>query len=184
MGRRKRMVDTSVPEEDIDYGPSRSDKRTVKRALQVRLENIGYSLTKLSQPALEGLELGDTLEREIEVLGRVTTGSVVPRQRRRVAGLLRDYDLDVLERRIEIAAGRHESQPGTYYRLERLRDALLGDASDAALAALFDANPQLERQPLMRAIHAAKREKPGGDRRAYRALFRYLKEQGLGEVEG
>ena len=181
MAKRKRMVDTSQPEHEVEVGPSRSERRAVRKDAQARLEAVGLALTRLTPAALAGLQLGEELGDEVRRLAELGPGSALARQRRRVAGLLRHLDLDALEREVAEAGGATAQRADTSHRLERARRELI-DGGDAALAELLDAHPSLDRQRLRQAVRAAQREvardEPG---KRYRELFQLLKELGVGE---
>jgi ribosomal 50S subunit-associated protein YjgA (DUF615 family) len=100
MARRKRMIDTSVPEEEVDPASSRTKQRAVRKDLQERLESLGAALAKLPPKKLAPFELGEELEREIISFASMRKGSALARQRKRVAGLLRPLDLDAIEARL------------------------------------------------------------------------------------
>lgn len=179
MAKRRRMIDTSVPEDELEARPSRSEKRALQRDLQTRLETLGLRLTTLTERALTSLDLGEATEREVRLLATLTSGSALSRQRRRVAALLRSPDLEETERRIEEAAGENTRSRASTYRLERLRRELL-DGGDEALSRLFETHPGLPRQQLRKAVRAARREAEGGATgRHFRALFQLLKELAL-----
>ena len=99
MGRRSRrkMIDTSVPEEDVEVGDSRTKARTELRQHQERLESIAVRLASLTEERRKKLDLGEALERELTAMANHRKGSALARQRRLVAKLLRAADLDALE---------------------------------------------------------------------------------------
>ncbi len=178
MAKRSRMVDTSTGEFDGEQKPSRSEQRIERKALQARLEALGYRLTRLSTGDLAKLDLGEELEREVAALATVRVGSARARQRRRVAGLLRAFDLDAFEERVEQAAGATAQDPAAN-RLERLRKRLM--QSDDALSELCDEHPGLDRQRVRQAVRAARAEAETGTMtRRFKALYQLLKELGLG----
>lgn len=183
MGKRKRMVDTSVPEHEIEVGLSRKRKRVARHELQARLEGMGERLAGLSDEARAKLELSDELETELARLREMGFGSSLPRQRRRVAGFLREMDLDDLERRLDEVAGKTQRPSLESSRLEALRRKLVEGGEDA-LTELFAKHPALDRQRLNQAVRAARREAASGEQtKRYRQLFKLLKELGLGKDE-
>ena len=182
MAKRRRMVDTSVPEHEEVVGASRGEKRAVNKDRQARLEAVALRLTILTPRALTSLDLGEDIESEVRLLISLSAGqrSALVRQRRRVASLLRPLDLDETERRVEEAAGATAQTRASTDRLERLRRQLLEDG-DGVLARLFEEHPELDHQRLRQAVRAARREAEGGSTgRHFKRLFQIMKELGLG----
>ncbi|MAQ13965.1 MAG: hypothetical protein CMN30_04115 [Sandaracinus sp.] len=101
MAKRKRMVDTSVREEDIELGQSRTKARKERKDLQSRLEALAMRLAKTPPHIVAGLDLGVEAEREIAQLASQKKGSALARQRKRVGGVLRTMDLDEIEAALE-----------------------------------------------------------------------------------
>ena len=99
--KRSRMIDTSVPEEEVEVGLSRTKRTAERKDLQARLETLGKRLAKLPVERLQALDLDEVLEREVKLLATTKKGSGLARQRKRVAGLLRPLDLDELEAKLD-----------------------------------------------------------------------------------
>lgn len=173
------MVDTNVPEHEELVGDSRTKKRVERKGLQSRLEALGNRLAGLPLRVLVSLELGEELEADVRMLSTLESGSALTRQRRRVAGYLRELDLDALDQRIEDAV--NGISQNTVHRLERLRRELM-EGGEAAIEALCEAHPDLDRQRLGQAARAARREaEAGAPGRRYKLLFQVLRELGLGQ---
>lgn len=182
MGKRKRMVDTSVPEHEVEVGPSRKRQRAARLDLAARLESMGARLAALSVGGRAKLELGEELEAELAILRNMGFGKALPRQRRRVAGFLRALDLDDLERRLEEVEGKMQRPSAVSGRLEALRRELV-EGGDEALTALFTRHPTLDRQRVGQAVRAARREAAAGEgRKRFKQLYALLAELGLGDV--
>jgi ribosome-associated protein len=66
------------------------------------------------------------------------------------------------------------------HRLEALREQLVGEDGDAALSALLDQHPGIDRQHLRSLIRQARIEQasPNKPPKAFREIFRVLKELG------
>ncbi|MEM6958194.1 MAG: DUF615 domain-containing protein [Myxococcota bacterium] len=103
MGRKRKMIDTSIDEADEEVPLSRTKQRALRKDLQGRLDGIAKRLAKLRREEIEALGLGEDVAREVALLAKMRVGSSFARQRRRVAGLLRDVDLDALEANLERA---------------------------------------------------------------------------------
>lgn len=105
MGKRKKpMIDTSTVEEEEEVGPSRTMIRQEAKLEQNRREALAMMLSKLHDPALVKLDLGENVEKEVRTLKRLKNGSALARQRRRVASSLRHLELDEIEQRITVAS--------------------------------------------------------------------------------
>jgi len=91
------MIDTSVPEEEEAVGPSRTDARKERKAMQARLERLAVRLAAVPLDQLPRFGLDEPAAKAIAELASTKRGSALARQRRRVAGLLRSMDLDALE---------------------------------------------------------------------------------------
>jgi ribosomal 50S subunit-associated protein YjgA (DUF615 family) len=95
------MVDTSIPEEDVEVGPSRTDARKERKAHQARLETLATRLAALPSERLPAFELDEPTAKAVLQLANTRKGSALARQRRHVAKLLRPFDLDALEARLD-----------------------------------------------------------------------------------
>lgn len=91
------MIDTSIAEEDVEVGPSRTDARKERKAHQARLETLATRLADLPPDRLARFELDEPTAKAVVELANTKRGSALARQRRRVAKLLRPLDLDAIE---------------------------------------------------------------------------------------
>jgi ribosome-associated protein len=172
---RKRLIDTSVPEEHEEVGPSRTRKRAARKRTQADLDAMTQRLSELAPRHLPHLGLDPLLLEELGTLERTPRGNGLVRQRRRIAGLLRAYDLEALGEKVEELAGASGPTAQTH-RLERWRTRLL-DEGDGGLAEFLAEYPAADRQRLRHAIRAAVTEAAGAKSMQHRKkLFRLLKE--------
>ncbi len=100
MGRRKKKLFDTTAEEEFDDRPSRTKLRAERKDLQSRLESLAVKLAKVVPERREVFAFDEVTERELGVLAKMRPGSAMARQRKRVAGLLRHLDLDVVERHL------------------------------------------------------------------------------------
>ena len=98
--RGRNMIDTSVAEEDVEVGESRSKARKELKAHQARLEELATRLAGLSPERRKAFELDEPTEKAVALLATTKKGSALARQRRAVAKLLRLLDLDAIEARL------------------------------------------------------------------------------------
>jgi len=168
--------------DDEDYGPSRTQQR--REALAV-LELAGQ-LAELPPSRLARLELPDDVLREIDNTRRITSHVARKRQLAFLAKVMRRYDeADFASVRAELGENREKQRQETaaMHRLEALREQLVGEDGDAALSTLLDRHPAIDRQHLRSLIRQARIEQatPNKPPKAYREIFRVLKELGQAE---
>jgi ribosomal 50S subunit-associated protein YjgA (DUF615 family) len=105
MGRkRNRMIDTSVPEQEVEVGRSRTKARAELKDHQARLESLATQLATLPPERRRAFEFGKELDEAVALLASSKKGSALARQRKRVAKLLRPLDLDAIEARLATVA--------------------------------------------------------------------------------
>jgi ribosome-associated protein len=157
-------------------GPSRSAQR--RAALDV-LE-LGEQLAEMTAAQLGRLPIPEAVMAQIREAQRITSHGARKRQLAFLAKHLRKLDDEELEAIRDAMAKDGEAarrETAALHRIEALRDALLGEESDAAMTALLDAHPGADRQHLRQLVRNAheerKRNKPP---RAFRELFRELRQ--------
>lgn len=103
----------------------------------------------------------------------MTKGGALARQRRAVAAMLRDYDVNTIERQLARApgsSGKSATAEPSDPRTEQWSVRLRADG-DVALDAFLREFPGADRQRMRQAMRAASRAKPGADAtRTLRAL--------------
>ena len=80
------------------------------RQEQARREVLAVLLSKLHEPVLKRLKLGENIEKETRILAKLKHGSALARQRKRLATTLREWDLDEVEPIITAAAERQKGR--------------------------------------------------------------------------
>lgn len=96
----KNMFVTAEANDEIELGPSRTQLRKEQKLLQAKLEALAMELAGLSLKKRRKLELPEHLERAILVLAKAKKGGLA-RQRRAVAGQLRELDHEDLRERLD-----------------------------------------------------------------------------------
>lgn len=171
-------------EESGEYlGPSRSQQR--RQALDVLA--LAGTLADLAPGQLAKLPVPEHLLPHIAEARRITSHIAKKRQLAFLAKHMRREDDDVLDAiRDGLDAGGEAARQETalLHRAERWRERLL-DEGDAALAELLADHPQADRQQLRQlarnALEERKRNKPP---RAYRELFREIRDLlGTGDTD-
>ncbi len=172
------MIDTHLPEGSEELGPSRTQRREVRKRTQASLDSLAKLLASLPAKPLAALGLDPALTEAVRTLATIAPGSALARQRRLVAKLLREHDLDALEQRALLSVGRTPDDGGRAQRLEHWRARLL-DEGDAALAELCREHPDADRQQLRQAVRAAIAERgEAKSTRRSKALYQLLKSLG------
>ena len=82
---------------------SRTKLKQERKDYQARLDAITERLTNLPPKVVALFELGEEIQDEVKILVNQKKGSALARQRKRVAGLLRAFDIDEIEKRVDEA---------------------------------------------------------------------------------
>lgn len=155
--------------QDDERAPSRSAR---KRAAQA-VEDLARRLTELPEADLRRLTIDAEILEEIRLVRSVPTLAARDRQVRHLAGVLRQRE-DELPAIDRFVAGldfhRHEERV-RFHRLEELRDRLCDPAASPQALEEAARIPGVDRALLARLARAAH----GGDKRAFRELFRHLR---------
>jgi len=165
------------------FSPSRSQNR--REALEVLA--LGEKLVALTEAQLARLPVPDSLLPHIRECRRITANIAHKRQLAYLAKQMRREDDEVLEAlrdALDESGDAARREVAAMHRIETWRERLL-DQGDAALAELLDEYPTADRQKLRQLARSAlderKRNKPP---RAYRELYRALREMLLGGAAG
>jgi ribosome-associated protein len=140
------------------------------------LQQLGERLTTLSPAVLARMPLSAALQEALDESKRIKSLNALRRHYRRLGKLLRGEDLDSIRQVVGEIDNQHQGDVNRFHALERWRDRLLDQASDA-FGEFMQAYPEADRQHLRQLIQAARREREQ-DRPpiSYRKLFKYLRE--------
>lgn len=163
--------------DETDYGPSRTQQRRDAKAVLT----LATQLVEMVPAKLARIELPDDVRDEIERTRRITAHIAHKRQLAYLAKIMRRYDDEAFaSARAELGENREKQRQdaAAMQRLETLREQLIDEPDDAALAHLIDQHPTLDRQHLRSLIRQARIEKasPNKPPKAYREIFQVLKE--------
>jgi ribosome-associated protein len=140
------------------------------------LQQLGERLTTLSPAVLARMPLSTALEETLGESRRIKSLNALRRHYRRLGKLLRSEDLEAIRRVIGEIDNRHQADINRFHALERWRERLLEDESEA-FGEFMQAYPDTDRQRLRQLLQGARRERERGDSPVtYRKLFRYLRE--------
>ena len=178
-----RSWDTTV--EDIDNeaseyrGPSKSQLKREMTALQ----ELGEKLVELSRERLAKIDMPERLRDAILDARRITKHEARRRQMQYIGKIMRDVDVAPLRDAVDELKGLSAAANARQHHLEQLRTRLMEDETVfGELARDFPAaDIQHLRQLRRNALKEAQQGKPP---RAYRELFRELRELGASSSAG
>lgn len=146
-----------------------------KRDLQ-DLKKLGMALLEFSDDALRQLMLPDVLLDAIRTAKGIHSNGARKRQMQYIGKLMKEIDAAPVRQAIEDRNRQHDTHSREFHQLETLREQLLMDG-DGALPAVLAQFPHADRQHLRKLVRQARREhETRQPPRAFRLLFRYLRE--------
>jgi ribosome-associated protein len=149
--------------------------KTRRKREMLELQSLGAALVGLAPSQLAEMQLeGDLLQAVLDAK-RIKSHEAKRRQLQYIGRLMREIDPDPIRERLAALAGSSAQAAARHRRLEALRERLVGD--DSALTELAAEHPGADLQALRALIRNSRRELSlGKPPRAYRELFRFLKE--------
>ena len=139
------------------------------------LQALGVALTRLPESQLRSIEIPAELREALLEAKRIKSHEAKRRQLQYVGRLMRDVDPAPIRSRLAEIEGHGARATARHRRLEAWRERLLAD--DEALTAFAAEHPGADLQALRASIRNARKEqKEGKPPRAYRELFRVLKD--------
>ena len=139
------------------------------------LQALGAALAELSESQLKEMRLGEDLLEALLEAKRIRSHEAKRRQMQYIGRLMREVDPAPIRSRLAELEGSSAQATARHRRLETWRERLLGD--DEALTAFAAEHPGADLQALRTLIRNARKEqKESKPPRAYRELFRVLKE--------
>ena len=141
----------------------------------LELQALGAALAALSESRLKEMPLDQGLREALLEAKRITSHEAKRRQMQYIGRLMRGLDPAPIRSALAEAEGGSAQANARHRRLEAWRERLLGD--DAALTAFAAEHPGADLQALRALIRNARKEAgEGRPPRAYRELFRVLRE--------
>jgi ribosome-associated protein len=149
--------------------------KTRKKREMHELQTLGVALVALSESRLKEMALADELLEAVLEAKRIRSHEAKRRQMQYIGRLMRDVDPAPIRSRLAEIEGHGARAAARHRRLEAWRERLLAD--DGALTEFGAAFPGADLQALRTAIRNARKEqKEGRPPRAFRELFRVLKD--------
>lgn len=158
-----------------DQTEERPSKSARKRELAALLDLAGQ-MTALSDQELRRLGVDEALRAAIGLVRPMRASGARNRQLKHCLKFMDPAALVEVGHYLESRQSQQVAANREFHALEQWRDRLV-DEGDAALEALFEAHPDLDRQHLRRLVRDAIREREAGRPTASaRKIFRYLRE--------
>jgi len=141
-----------------------------------RLQALGRRLTELTAHQLDALELPEALRTAINDHQRFPSHEAKRRQLQFIGRVMRDMDPEPLQEAMDALDGESAQARYEFHQLERWRDRLIEEPE--ALTEFMAEYPQANTQQLRHHIsQVRKAASEDAQRTAYRALFRFLREE-------
>ena len=163
--------------EDPNDGPSKSE---LKRQMTER-QKLAEVLAALSSDALKTIPMDEAIKAAIAETNKIKSFEAIRRHKQYLGKLMRFLDeteLEAIQKRLDAIQGVSKTETAKLHFLESYRDRLIAD--DAAFTKLIEQFPEMDIQNMRTLIRNARREKEQNKPpKAYREIFRCLKELGL-----
>ena len=151
--------------------------KTKRKQEMHELQALGVALVALSESQLQDMSLETRLHEAVLAAKRITSHEARRRQMQYIGRLMRDADAEPIRARLAAVEGHSTQAAAHHRRLEAWRERLMED--DAALTEFVAAHPGADLQELRALLRNARKEaKEGKPPRAYRELFRFLRNAG------
>ena len=150
--------------------------KTKRKQEMHALQALGAALVSLPESQLRELSLGTSLFQALLDAKRIKSHEAKRRQMQYIGRLMREVDAEPIRERLAAIEGHSAQATAQHRRLEAWRERLVAD--DEALTEFAAAFPGADLQALRALLRNARKEmKEGKPPRAYREVFRFLKEQ-------
>ncbi|MCW1965303.1 ribosome biogenesis factor YjgA [Polynucleobacter sp.] len=160
-----------------DEGPSKSE---LKRQMTER-QKLAEVLAALSSDALKTIPLDEAIKKAIAETNKIKSFEAIRRHKQYLGKLMRFLDeeeLAAIQKRLDAIQGVSKAETAKLHFLENYRDRLI--AHDDAFTKMIEQYPDMDIQNMRTLIRNARREKElNKPPKAYREIFRVLKEMGI-----
>lgn len=149
--------------------------KTQRKREMHELQTLGARLVELNSEQLAAIGLPENLRDAIEFAKRTTKHEARRRQMQYIGRLMRSVDPAPIREKLKVWDGVSAEHTAQQHRVERWRDRLLED--EAVVDELVQAHPGIDARHLRALARKAREERSAGAQpRAYRELFRALRE--------
>ncbi|BDX20990.1 hypothetical protein TUM22923_03110 [Polynucleobacter sp. TUM22923] len=163
--------------EDLDTGPSKSE---LKRQMTER-QKLAEVLAALSSDALKSVPMDEAIKVAIAETPKIKSFEAIRRHKQYLGKLMRFLDeeeLETIQKRLDAIQGVSKAETAKLHFLESYRDKLI--ANDEAFTAMIAQYPDMDIQNMRTLIRNARKEKEmNKPPKAYREIFRVLKDMGI-----
>jgi ribosome-associated protein len=160
-----------------DEGPSKSE---LKRQMTER-QKLAEVLAALSSDSLKTIPLDEAIKTAIAETNKIKSFEAIRRHKQYLGKLMRfldDEELEAIQKRLDAIQGVSKAETAKLHFLESYRDRLV--SNDEAFTKMIEQYPDMDIQNMRTLIRNARREKEQDKPpKAYREIFRVLKEMGL-----
>lgn len=160
---------------DDDRGPSKS---SIKREMHA-LQDLGEQLVALSPERLAKVPLPEALYEAIREAQRISKHGARRRQLQYVGKLMRNVDPEPIQAMLDVFNGVSKAEVARQHRLERLRSDFLEDEKVVGRIAEDWPDADIQHLRVLRR-NALKEREQGKPPRAYREIFRILRDLDAG----
>lgn len=164
-----------------DQGSGNEEELEFKSKTQLKqemadLRSLGIKLVDMGQAALDKLPLEDELKEAVMLARRINRKKDgFRRQLQFIGKVLRNMDLEPIEKGLALIENRHQQANAHFHKLEKIRDTLVTEG-DSAIQTLVNDYPQADRQQLRQWVRQAqKQQQQNKSPKAAREIFQYLK---------
>jgi ribosome-associated protein len=152
-----------------------AESKTKRKKDMLALQDLGKALVELAPAHFESFTLPDPLKAAVTEARRLKTHEAKRRQLQYIGRLMRDVDPEPIRAQLDSLEGSSAQATAAHKRLEAWRERLLAD--DTALTDFATQHPGADLQSLRTLIRNARKEqKQAKPPRAYRELFRAIKQ--------
>jgi ribosome-associated protein len=149
--------------------------KTRRKREMLELQTLGAALVELGESQLAEMQLQNNLLEAVRGAKRIKSHEAKRRQLQYIGRLMREVDPEPIRARLAALEGSSAQATAAHRRLEAWRERLL--SNDEALTAFAAEHPGADLQEIRVLIRNARKEqKEGKPPRAYRELFRFIKE--------
>jgi len=160
---------------DLTDATAPKSKSQLKREMTA-LQDVGRALVQLSRHQLSKIAMDDNLRTAILHAQTITSRSAQRRQLQYIGRLMREVDVEPLQKALASLENQNQEITAAHHRLEKWRDRLIAEG-DAALTEFCNSYPTADSQHLRQLIRKAQQEqKTEKPPLAARLIFRYIRE--------
>ena len=163
--------------EDLDEGPSKSE---LKRLMTQR-QKLAEVLAALGSDALKTIPMDEAIKAAIAETNKIKSFEAIRRHKQYLGKLMRfldDEELDTIQKRLDAIQGVSKAETAKLHHLESFRDRLI--TNDETFTKMIEQYPDMDIQNMRTLIRNARKEKEANKPpKAYREIFRVLKDMGI-----